>query len=605
MALIWHSLKVFVLLIYCVRSENIESNDSKTSKRDENFNSEFGYENNPQSQHSQQSSSLMFNNNGNNNNNNQNHPYVQQSSSAQTYSSVDHNNGQFDKKEQKTVILAIPVKLALQSSGQHNYEMSPQHTGVQPIHSSHSSESYSNYSPSHSTQSHPNPKQLSISATSYASDKNYQNNNYQTSDVSQQKQSLGPLSQKIYSTINYPQYSTGHVSQQTLNNYNSNPSNNNAQQYKTAIDLNLNDGKDYRLNGDKYVKNDNYRSNEYKTGADDYGSNKYRNTYNDDIKYDDTNEEKPFDNLKENTKSLFDSDSKDEYDYDSNADSDHKFNEFNNLRAKESLNNNNNHKRGHYLMNNRNNRYNRESNAHKERPSNINNHNFYPSNDESHTTENNQDSDEVWNHDNYETIKSNSNKWPQIYDTINSNEFRSLNGRRIRNGKRERNPFFGSSMSDVLSESLIKAASAPLRFKSSKIYGSSSSNYPSTSSPPYQPLNLFAGFGRDYGSIDINGDLYPSALVNNHPPRKLYKPRNYEGNKFRDFGDTWNSDFVRLNQRNPFLVKHNFIPGLRASKPLANYSPFASASTTSFLSIPGIHTINKSFPRQIFPTFYG
>jgi len=80
-----------------VRSENIESNESKNDDRDENTGAQFGY--NPRSQHSPQSS-LMLNNNGYNNGHNNG-----QSSLAQTYSSSDGSSSESEKKDHKTVIL--------------------------------------------------------------------------------------------------------------------------------------------------------------------------------------------------------------------------------------------------------------------------------------------------------------------------------------------------------------------------------------------------------------------------------------------------------------------------------------------------------------------
>jgi hypothetical protein len=288
---------------------------------------------------------------------------------------------------------------------------------------------------------------------------------------------------------------------------------------------------------------------EYKTetnrGVDDYGSNKYKDTYNrhnGDIKFDDSNEDKSIFNLKENAKPLYDSDSKFEYDYDSDTDSEHPFDEYDNTRVEDSYHNN--HKTGHYsssIINDRNNRYKGKSIAFEEKPDLINNHNYYPENGQSYGSSNNQDSIDGWLNHNYDTIKPNANNWPQIYETMVGNDFTSLS--RVLNGRESHalsnkesggNAYY-TPVSELLAESNIKTASAPVA--KSKIYGSPS---------PYQPLSLFAGFGRDYGSVNINGDLYPAALVANHPPRKLYKASFQENNKFAQFRPLMNHQFLKV-----------------------------------------------------------
>lgn len=260
--------------------------------------------------------------------------------------------------------------------------------------------------------------------------------------------------------------------------------------------------------------------------------------------------------MKDTTKPLYDIDSKLEYDYDSSTDSDiHKFDEYDNTKAKDVINDN------------RNNQYFAKSYASRPKPDAINNY-YYAENGQIYSSANNQDSDNVWANDNYGSIKSNSNNWPQTDDTIDPSDFTSLRAQRPSLKQSLSHPFHTLShpfhtLSHLFGDPIVNSASAPVGFKSgsSKIYGSTSthqSSYgPSPSQPPsyppsysqsYQPLSLFAGFGRDYGSVNINGDLYPAPLVNNHPPRKLYKPKNYEGNKYQNFdlAEFLNSDLVKV-----------------------------------------------------------
>jgi hypothetical protein len=248
-------------------------------------------------------------------------------------------------------------------------------------------------------------------------------------------------------------------------------------------------------------------------------------------------------NLKDHTKSLYDSSSKFKYDYDSDTDLEHPFDEYDNTRVQDSYHNKHYHKTGHYsssINNDRNNRYKGKSIAFEEKPDLINHHNYYSENGQSFGPSNNQDSDDGWLNDNYDTIKPNANNWPQIYETMDGNDFTSLsrhNGREshaISNKESGVNAFY-NPVSQLLAESHIKPASASVG--KSKIYGSP---------PAYQPLNLFAGFGRDYGSVNINGDLYPAALVANHPPRKLYKASMQENNKFAQFRPLVNHQFVKV-----------------------------------------------------------
>jgi hypothetical protein len=248
--------------------------------------------------------------------------------------------------------------------------------------------------------------------------------------------------------------------------------------------------------------------------------------------------------MKESAKSLYDSDSKFEYDYDSDTDSEHPFDEYDNTRVEDNYHNKHNHKTGHYsssISNDRNNRYKGKSIAFEEKPHFINHHNYYSENGHSYGPSNNQDSDDGWLNDNYDIIKPNANNWPQIYETMDGNGFtslsRGLNGRQshaISNKEIGGNAYY-TPVSELFAESHIKPALAPLG--KSKIYGSPSN---------YQPLSLFAGFGRDYGSVNINGDLYPAALVANHPPRKLYKTSIQDNNKFLNFRPLMNHQFVNV-----------------------------------------------------------
>lgn len=161
-----------------------------------------------------------------------------------------------------------------------------QQSVVQPTHSPYSSPVNSNNvykSQTYSPHSHSSHQPSAISGTSHASEQKERNANHQTSLQSQQLQNLKPLSQKIYSSVNSAHYSTSHViPQHSITNYNSNPSDSNGQQYKTASNLNRNidEAKDQRSSDDKYGKIDDYRQVIHRIQTRERHVNCYQRTVN-------------------------------------------------------------------------------------------------------------------------------------------------------------------------------------------------------------------------------------------------------------------------------------------------------------------------------------
>lgn len=93
-----------------------------------------------------------------------------------------------------------------------------------------------------------------------------------------------------------------------------------------------------------------------------------------------------------------------------------------------------------------------------------------------------------------------------------------------------------SSIDDYEIDAYYKPPPPPV-YKAGKMYPPSSSS---------TPLSLFAGYGRDYGRINVNGEHYPA--VNFYPPRSMvYKPggNSYQGGKFH-FGESFSFLKVRI-----------------------------------------------------------
>ena len=112
--------------------------------------------------------------------------------------------------------------------------------------------------------------------------------------------------------------------------------------------------------------------------------------------------------------------------------------------------------------------------------------------------------------------------WPQLYyskpnvlprlpETIDTNLLSLLNGYKNPIKDNVRNNLYAPAF-DLLADSQLKASSSQMA--NSKIYGPAAkyqSNYPM--------INMFGGYGRDYGLVDVNGELYTAPLVAQSPLR--------------------------------------------------------------------------------------
>ncbi|CAG2121432.1 unnamed protein product, partial [Medioppia subpectinata] len=276
----------------------------------------------------------------------------------------------------------------------------------------------------------------------------------------------------------------------------------------------------------------NYRSQsqqEYKgDGFDgDYGSRKLSPVFKaqQSMKYEDSLEAKL--KQKENAKQMYES--KPEYDYDSSNSEP----EDEDIKTDDNYNINQN-KKTPYLAHNINNNQNRKNQ--------LNGRGFVQKQEAISPYYYNRESGQSLPPYNAEPFdgwpnyyyKANANNWPQlaaaatqIQETIDGQSILNLyNGYRNQNKESVRSALYSPAY-DLMADTQLKAASNPVPMQSmqnSKIYAPYA-----TAGSTYQPINLFAGYGRDYSLVDLNGELYPAPLVSQKPPRQLHKPLHQSG----------------------------------------------------------------------------
>lgn len=269
--------------------------------------------------------------------------------------------------------------------------------------------------------------------------------------------------------------------------------------------------------------------NEYKavnteSVDNDYGTNKYKNIRNgqSSLRYQDSYEDRL--KLKDNSKQLYDSipDNKPEYDYDSDTEDEEE--EEDNKKSEEIYysTKNSNNKNGYNSKNYRKNLRNPLiARPFLSKPDII--PQYYRNNKKDSQTLPLYVPEPMDNWAQYFYSNQQLNGWPRmpLTETFDSNLFNLMNGwNKSPNKESVKNSLYAPAF-DLMSDSLLKSASNPIPLKTmqnSKIYGPAA-KYQSA----YPPLNLFAGYGRDYSLADLS-DLYPGQLVGQTPLKKNNNP---------------------------------------------------------------------------------